>query len=168
MDNRTSVDKWDASGIILTDESNANIKAITVMMQKEVGDRFAAKPNTKDYNALSIITQYMCKVEQVMKVPRLVFNPKPNIDSSVLRFTMLKNERVDNRQEFFAMVKACFVQRRKTMLNNYSLYVGDKDTARVYLEKANIAENRRGESVTLDEFITLYEVSHETESTSKD
>ena len=67
-------------------ESQADIAAITVMMQKEVADRFSAVPNTKDYNALSIVTQYRCEVRNVMKVPRNVFMPKPNVDSSVLQF----------------------------------------------------------------------------------
>lgn len=56
-------------------ESNADIAAITVMMQKEVADRFHAKVNTKEYNALSIITQYRCDVRAVMKVPKMFFIP---------------------------------------------------------------------------------------------
>ncbi|MCG4877856.1 16S rRNA (adenine(1518)-N(6)/adenine(1519)-N(6))-dimethyltransferase, partial [Eggerthella lenta] len=57
-------------------ESKADVAAITVMMQKEVADRFAAEVYTKDYNALSIITQYRCEVAPVMKVPKNVFLPK--------------------------------------------------------------------------------------------
>lgn len=142
-------------------ESEAKIEQITVMMQKEVADRFAAEVNTKDYNALSVITQYRCNVKSVMKIPRNVFNPKPNVDSAVLQFTFKKDRLVKEEEQFFAMVKGCFKQRRKTMLNNYGEFCGSKDLARVNMEKAQIKENLRAEALTLDEFIHLYEVHHE-------
>ena len=139
-------------------ESNADIAAITVMMQKEVADRFHAKVNTKEYNALSIITQYRCDVRAVMKVPKNVFHPKPNVDSAVLQFTFRKHYANLKEESFFAMVKACFKQRRKTILNNFQEYCSDKETAKAYLEKADIDAKRRAESLTLDEFLHLYEV----------
>lgn len=142
-------------------ESKADIKAITVMMQKEVADRFHAQPNTKDYNALSVITQYRCHVTSVMKVPKNVFMPKPNVDSAVLQFTFIHNEEKIHEAVFFTMVKACFKQRRKTILNNYQAYCADKEIARLELEQAGIAPARRAESLTLTEFKQLYEVHHE-------
>ena len=138
-------------------ESDADISAITVMMQKEVADRFNATVNTKEYNALSIVTQYRCDVRSVMKVPKNVFNPKPNVDSAVLQFRF--HEKRDICEEvFFEMVKACFKQRRKTMLNNFSSYCEDKEVAKRILEEAGIDSKRRAESLTLDEFLHLYEV----------
>ena len=138
-------------------ESNAPISAITVMMQKEVADRFNAVVNTKEYNALSIVTQYRCHVKSVMKVPKNVFMPKPSIDSAVLQFTFKEKEDLDE-DAFFELVKSCFKQRRKTILNNYGEYVGDKQKARKVLESAGIEEKRRAESLTLEEFQHLYEV----------
>ena len=70
-------------------ESEAPVSAITVMMQKEVADRFHATVNTKEYNALSIVTQYRCHVKNVMKVPKNVFMPKPNVDSAVLQLSLI-------------------------------------------------------------------------------
>lgn len=137
-------------------EANTNIKAITVMMQKEVADRFRAVVNTKDYNALSVITQYLCNVKLVMQVPKLVFMPKPQVDSSVLQFTMKKDRTVN--EAFFEMVKACFKQRRKTILNNYGEYLKDKEQAKQNLMKAHIDSQSRAESLTLDNFLQLYEV----------
>ena len=119
-------------------ESNADIKRITVMMQKEVADRFSATVNSKDYNALSVITQYRTTVKQVVKVPRNVFNPKPNVDSSVLQFEFKEKDTTVNEELFFSMVKACFKQRRKTILNNFGEWLNDKESARVYLEEAGI------------------------------
>lgn len=140
-------------------ESKANISAITVMMQKEVADRFSAKPNTKDYNALSVITQYRCEVTSVMKVPRNVFNPKPNVDSAVLQFRFKQNLPELEETQFFELVKACFKQRRKTILNNLSDYLGNKEKAREMLEKAGISSQARSESLSLETFLQLYEVS---------
>lgn len=137
-------------------ESNADIKRITVMMQKEVADRFSATVNSKDYNALSVITQYRATVKQVVKVPRNVFNPKPNVDSSVLQFEFKEKDESVNEELFFEMVKACFKQRRKTILNNFGDWVKDKDKARDYLEDAGIDVKRRAESCTCEEFMKLY------------
>lgn len=139
-------------------ESKADIAAITVMMQKEVADRFHASVNTKDYNALSVITQYRCHVTQVMKVPRTVFNPKPNVDSAVLQFTFRTHEKEIEEESFFEMVKACFKQRRKTILNNYGEYRGNKEEAKAILETAGIGVQARAESLTLEQFLEIFEV----------
>lgn len=145
-------------------ESEADITQITVMMQKEVADRFSAVPNTKDYNALSVITQYRCDVKTIMKISKHVFNPKPNVDSAVVQFRFKERKQLDNESEFFELVKACFKQRRKTILNNYGEYCNDKELAKVNLEKANIAVSARAESLTLDTFIRLFEVHYENRS----
>lgn len=143
-------------------ESDADIKRITVMMQKEVADRFAAGVNSKDYNALSVITQYRTHVKQVVKVPRNVFNPKPNVDSSVLQFEFKRKDTSVNEKLFFAMVKACFKQRRKTILNNFGDWIKDKEKARKYLNDVSIECSRRAESCTLEEFLKLYRrIEHE-------
>lgn len=139
-------------------ESDANIKTITVMMQKEVADRFNATVNTKDYNALTVIVNYLCSVSLVVKVPKNVFNPKPNVDSAVLKFTLLKNRQLEKKleQEFFDLVKACFKQRRKTIYNNLRDYLKDQELANKILINSNVDLSRRAESLTLDEFLNLY------------
>ena len=139
-------------------ESDAPIKQITVMMQKEVADRFTAESNTKDYNALSVITQYRCSVKNVMKVPKNVFHPKPNVDSAVLQFRFKEKDKTINEALFFKVVKSCFRQRRKTILNNLSLCVPEKTIAKDLLEKAGIEETRRAETLSMEEFIRLYRV----------
>lgn len=88
-------------------ESEADIAAITVMMQREVADRFHAECGSKDYNALSVVTQYRCSVKQVVKVPRNVFMPRPNVDSTVLQFRFRERPQLDEAA-FSAMVRACF------------------------------------------------------------
>ena len=115
-------------------EAQAPIASITVMMQKEVADRFSAKPNSKDYNALSIITQYRCEVKPLMKVPSSVFQPKPAVDSAVVQFFLKKKQDQIEEEPFFAMIKGCFKQRRKTMLNNFGTFLQDKEKAMQYLK----------------------------------
>lgn len=137
-------------------EADAGISQITVMMQKEVADRFSAKCNTKDYNALSVITQYRCTVKNVLKVPKNVFNPKPNVDSAVLQFRFKEGDPTINEPEFFKLVKGCFTQRRKTILNNLSETIKDKELARKVLELSGIDPSRRAESCSMEEFIRLY------------
>ncbi len=146
-------------------ESQAEIDAITVMMQKEVADRFYAKPGSKDYNALSVITQFRCSVHPVMKVPRNVFLPKPNVDSAVVQFRFIDHPALDE-QQFFAMVKACFAMRRKTILNNFASCFENKEQAARVLNAAGIDPAARSEQLSLEAFLRLYEV-YEYESRSK-
>lgn len=147
-------------------ESKAEIAAITVMMQKEVADRFHARPGSKDYNALSVITQFRCSVHPVMKVPRNVFLPKPNVDSAVLQFRFIEHAPLADEERFFAMVKACFAMRRKTILNNFTGCCEDKSQAMELLTRAGIDPSTRSEQLPLDAFLHLYEV-YEHESGSK-
>ena len=146
-------------------ESKADIPVITVMMQKEVADRFTALVSTKDYNALSVIVQYQYQVAQVMKIPKTIFNPRPAVDSSVVQFTRITPQRVAaDEPQFYEMVKGCFRQRRKTLYNNFREYLQDKDKAAELIEKAGLQPSMRAEAMTLDQFLDLYEVMYEAES----
>ncbi len=145
-------------------ESNSEIKQITVMMQKEVADRFSAQVNTKDYNALSVITQFRCDVKNVMKISKHVFNPKPNVDSAVVQFQFNKKYDLEDESVFYELVKACFKQRRKTILNNFGLFCENKEIAKQLLQQANIAESTRAESLALESFVRLYEVYYASRS----
>lgn len=149
-------------------ESNAKISAITVMMQKEVGDRFSASVNTKDYNALSVITQYRCNVKNVMKIPRTVFNPKPNVDSSVLQFTFKECDSTINEELLFQLIKGCFKQRRKTIANNYGEFTNNKEEGKRQLELAKISIQARAETLKIEDFMRLYEVYNDYQSTRED
>ncbi len=142
-------------------ESKVDFKCITVMMQKEVAYRMVALKNTKDYNALSVIVQYLYHVSVVMNVSKNVFMPKPKVDSAVVQFETRFDQKTKPQTELFELIKACFKQRRKTMYNNLSEYVEDRDLALEYLLKASIDPQRRAESCDIEEFIKLYEVIYE-------
>ncbi|UOQ91346.1 16S rRNA (adenine(1518)-N(6)/adenine(1519)-N(6))-dimethyltransferase RsmA [Halobacillus shinanisalinarum] len=136
------------------------VDSITVMIQKEVADRMAAVPNTKSYGSLSIAVQYYTQAEVAMNVPKTVFMPQPNVDSSVLHLQMRTKPPVDVEDEefFFDLVKASFGQRRKTLMNNLARHFSgkmDKDEIQECLDQAGIDSKRRGESLSMKEFATL-------------
>lgn len=136
------------------------VSSITVMIQKEVADRMAAKPNTKSYGSLTIALDYYTEAEVVMIVPKTVFMPQPNVDSAILRLQLRKEPpvHVENEEFFFDLVKASFAQRRKTLFNNLKSHFKnrlDKDIIQHVLQETNIEPNRRGESLDISEFATL-------------
>lgn len=142
-------------------EAKEPIERITVMMQKEVGQRFLAQPSSKEYNALSVIWQYKCDCRRVMNVSRHVFWPAPRVDSVVLQFTFHHRYQLPDEELFFWLVKGCFEQRRKTIYNNLQSTLGNKALALDCLEKAKIAANQRAQQCSLADFLRLYEVNYE-------
>lgn len=143
-------------------ESSIPFEKIVVMIQKEVADRFSAKPGTKEYGALSVESQYLYDVKKLFNVPRTSFNPAPNVDSAVISFTKhKKNKTVDNEKLFFELVKACFKQRRKTLYNNLREYFDSKEKAELLLLKANIPLETRAEMLDLNQYIELYKALKE-------
>ena len=100
-------------------ESHVPLKSITIMVQKEVADRMQVGPGTKDYGALSLAVQYYAKPEIVANVPPNCFIPRPNVGSAVIRLTRHEKPPVEVKDEayMFALIRASFNQRRKTLLN---------------------------------------------------
>ena len=139
-------------------EEQIPVRGIVVMLQKEVADRIAAKPGTKEYGSLSIAIQYYTEAETVMIVPKTVFNPQPNVDSAVIRLLRRPKPAVEIQDEafFFQVVRASFGQRRKTILNNLvnNLPSGKQKKADIEqaLSTAEIDPKRRGETLSIQEF----------------
>ncbi|MBM7588178.1 16S rRNA (adenine1518-N6/adenine1519-N6)-dimethyltransferase [Bacillus pakistanensis] len=140
------------------------INGICVMLQKEVGDRIAASPGTKEYGSLSIAIQYFTEAETVMTVPKTVFMPQPNVDSSVIKLTKREEPLVKVKDEefFFTVTRSSFAQRRKTLLNNLTSQLPDgkkkKDSIIQALESVDIDPTRRGETLSVKEFGKLSDV----------
>lgn len=137
-----------------------DIPYITVMVQKEVGDRFASKPGDKDYSALSVEGQYLYKIRKLFTVPGRSFNPSPRVDSSVIQFERRTN--IDNTidlKDFFAFVRACFKQRRKTLINNLKEYYQDGNKAQKVLDKAGVPACVRAQELSYQELQKIYEAS---------
>src|SRR5699024_2450236 len=136
------------------------IHTMTVMLQKEDAERIAAVPNTKEYGALSIAVQYYTNDTLLMDVPKSTYIPQPNVVSSILKLEKRKTPpvQVHNEQQFFEIVKACCVHRRKTLRNNLLSYFKatyGKEVIHETLEKTEIDGARRGESLTMYEFAKL-------------
>lgn len=147
-------------------QNDLPLDRITVMIQKEVAARMAAKPSSKAYGSLSLAVQYYTDAEVVMAVPKGVFMPQPNVDSSILNLTLRSEPpvQVDDEDFFFKVIRASFAQRRKTLRNNLSYFFKekyDKETVSHILEEAEIDGSRRGESLTMEEFAQLANVFYE-------
>ncbi len=139
-------------------EDGVEADSMTVMMQKEVADRIKANPCTKAYGALSVAVQYYCEVSGVVNVPKEVFIPQPKVDSAVLNLTVRQEKAVEvaDRDLFFAVVKAGFGQRRKTLNNSLMGVSGiTKEAAQGALAAAEIDPSRRAETLDLEEFARL-------------
>lgn len=140
--------------LIKLTNTNINIDKIIVMVQKEVGDRFKAKPNSKDYNSLSIYINYHFDVKKILDVSRNVFMPKPNVDSIVLEFDRKEKEHdVNDEDIFFKLVRDSFKQKRKTLKNNLKSY--DFDKILKVLKKYNYDESVRAEQIPIEIFIEI-------------
>ena len=139
-------------------EEKLPIRGIVGMLQKEVADRLAAKPGTKEYGSLSIAVQYYTVAETVMIVPKTVFMPQPNVDSAVIRLTVREVPAVKVKDEefFFQVTRASFAQRRKTILNNLTSQLPNgkqnKEQIIAALKAVGVDESRRGETLSIEEF----------------
>jgi len=138
-------------------ENLPQIECITIMVQKEVADRFNAKPKTKDYNALSIILQTLFEIKVLMKVNPKVFMPMPKVESSVLQ---LKRKSLIDYSEFFILVKTGFTQRRKTLVNNLK----NIDSIENILTNLGYTKTVRAEELSIDQWYNLYEVIYANQS----
>lgn len=136
---------------------NYNFKSLTIMIQKEVGERIAAEPNCKEYGALSILVQYYCNIEVVRRVSPTAFIPRPKVDSIVLRMDKLDEPRVNVKDKglYFNVVRSSFNMRRKTLWNALKNLKLSKENMEIAFSNASIDPKRRGETLSLEEFAKL-------------
>ncbi len=135
-------------------EDEVPVEKIVVMVQKEVGDRFKAKPNSKDYNSLSIYLNYYFDVKKILDVSKNVFMPKPNVDSIVIEFSKKSNMyKLNDSKMFFKLVKDSFNQKRKTLRNNLRDY--DLIKIEEVLKKYNLDLSVRAEQLPIEIFVDI-------------
>lgn len=147
------------SPIIFKLLKETKINQFTLMVQKEVAQRFVGKPNTKDYNALSVVIQLKANASIEYIVKPNSFFPSPNVESALLLMRMKKNDcRLKNEADFVKFVQTIFTQRRKNLLNNLCGYKGlNKSALMTIFEDASINSNTRAENLSIEEIIALYE-----------
>ena len=141
-------------------ESQVPIDNITVMVQKEVAERMQAGPGTKNYGALSLAVQYYAEPYTVANVPPNCFIPRPSVGSAVIRLTRHGKKPVEVKDEklMFALIRASFNQRRKTLqnsLNNSAELSFSKEEIGEAIEKMGLSPSVRGEALTLEQFAKL-------------
>ncbi len=140
-------------------EGRVNLKSITIMVQKEVGERLCAAPGGKDYGAITVAVQYRCIPNKILVVPPEAFIPQPEVESMVVRLDLRDRPpvSVNDEKTYFRVVKASFGQRRKTLLN--ALASGNlgksKEELKIILQDNGIEANRRGETLSLGEFASI-------------
>ena len=139
-------------------ESRA-FEAVTVMVQKEVAQRICSPAGKGDYGAFSVFCQYYAEPELLFDVPASCFIPQPKVTSAVLKLTMRKESVCEIKSEamFFKVVRAAFVQRRKTLLNALSsgLSQFDKPALAAVIEDCGFAPTVRGETLDIPGFAAI-------------
>lgn len=141
-------------------ESGVPVSSITVMVQKEVALRMQAGPGSKDYGALSLAVQYYASPYIAANVPPNCFMPRPNVGSAVIHLATYENPpvQVQDERQMFALIRASFNQRRKTLLNglkNSSELPFGKEELLNAFEQLGWKDTVRGEALTLAEFAKL-------------
>ncbi|MCB1662908.1 MAG: 16S rRNA (adenine(1518)-N(6)/adenine(1519)-N(6))-dimethyltransferase RsmA [Pseudomonadales bacterium] len=130
----------------------SSIQDMHFMLQKEVVERLAAQPGCKDYGRLGIMVQYHCRVESLLDVPPTAFNPRPKVESAVVKLTPYMKPPIPARdiEVFEKVVRSAFAQRRKTLRNNLKSMITDAQ-----LEALNIDPSIRAENLTLQNFVAI-------------
>ena len=139
-------------------ESRLNIKAITVMVQKEAATRLTAELGTRDVGAVTVAVRYYSEPKLLFNVSRGSFMPSPNVDSSVIRLDVKNEQKVDDEKHFFKVVRAAFSQRRKTLSNSLSSGLSmDKKIITEAIKSAGLSESIRPEQLSMEDFINIAE-----------
>lgn len=129
-----------------------NVKAMTLLVQKEVANRFSSKPKSKEYGAITVYLNNYFNIEKLFDVKNTCFNPVPKVDSAVVKF--IKKDDIFEDSKFYKFLNICFAQKRKTLKNNLKDFEWNK--VKEILEKNNISENCRAEELDLEIFKEIF------------
>jgi len=132
-------------------------ETIVLMVQKEVADRLAASPGSKEYGLLSATAQLYSRVEKLFIVPPVAFSPPPKVHSAVVRLTISPHlEKLGiNEDEFIRFLKLSFAQKRKTLWNNLKVRYASEDLKRAML-RAKVKPAVRAEALSLEDTARLF------------
>lgn len=151
-------------------EDRLNIESITVMVQKEVADRITAKPGEKLSGAITYSVDYYSKAEKIVFVDKKCFIPSPEVDSEVIRLVIREKPEIEllDEETFFKIIKASFMQRRKTLINGImnSGIIKDKEKIKEIIEGIGLDVNIRGEKLSIEQFANLANSIYKTISKS--
>jgi 16S rRNA (adenine1518-N6/adenine1519-N6)-dimethyltransferase len=140
-------------------EQRRRLERMVFLVQEEVGERLIAPPGSREYGLLSVAAQYSCKVEILSQVPPSAFIPQPGVTSVIARLSVLGRQSAPATEDetlFFNIVRKAFGQRRKNLGNSLSEISG-KEMARRALSTSGIDPLRRGETLSVSEFVRIAE-----------
>ncbi len=142
-------------------EEKLDIERITVMIQKEVANRLTAIPGEKNSGAITYTVYYYATSKEVLTVPNCSFIPEPEVESEVITLQIRKEApiKIVDEAKFFMLIKAAFMQRRKTFLNaigNSGLNISKENMEQI-LQELNIDTKIRGEVLTIEQFAKIAE-----------
>ena len=137
-------------------EENLKMKSITVMVQKEVGERFCAIPGGKEYGAITVSINYYSDPKIVLDVPKDNFNPIPEVDSCVVQLKLKKNHiELKDKKLFFRLIKIAFSQRRKNIGNSLTGIGMTKQEVKEMLEALSLDINLRAENLSINQYAQI-------------
>lgn len=138
-------------------EGKYDIDSITVMVQKEVGERLCSTKNDRENSSITISVNYYAKPKIIIDVPKENFLPSPEVDSCVIKLDVLDKPPVDVKDEktFFKLIKLAFSQRRKTILNSLSSGEYSKEKIKEVLDKLSLNEKLRAEDLSIEDFANI-------------
>ena len=135
-------------------EDDLNIEKVVIMIQKEVADRFGAKPKTKEYGSITVFLNYYFNIKKEFNVNRNLFTPKPNVDSMVISLNKREDKYdVKNKEVFFDLVRDSFKFKRKTLRNNLKSYNLEKVSK--VLAKYHLDLSVRAEALPIEIFVDI-------------
>lgn len=135
------------------------IDEIHIVIQLEVAQRLTARPGNKLYGYLTVATQFYCRPEFALRLPRGAFRPPPEVGSALvsLRFPGERAKLgIADEPAFLEFVKSCFAQKRKTLSNNLRALT-PPEKVRALLKELNLREDARAEQLSVAQFARLYQ-----------
>lgn len=138
-------------------ENKKYFSTISVMVQEEVARRVVALPNNKDYGSLTLYLEYNCEKKILMKVPRTVFMPSPNVDSAILYLKLVERDLDVDEDYLFKFIRSGFTKRRKNIMNSLSKgFVNiSKEKLKEILSSLELSGNLRAENLSLQDYINI-------------
>lgn len=140
---------------------NDAFESITVMIQKEVADRFIAHPSTKEYGSFSVFLQFYSDPEYGFTVEPTCFYPRPKVKSSVVKLKLHQPPEVHSIERFFKMTRTAFQKRRKMLRVSLKNLYGN-EAIESALSSLNINPQSRPEDLSLNDFLRLFQVIDQT------
>ncbi len=133
-------------------------KSITVMVQKEVGDRLCAMPGTADYGAITASVALAGRAEITRIVPRTLFYPQPKVDSCIVRIVPDDTYAAADKPLVRRIIRCAFAMRRKTLVNNLMSGLSlSREAALKIIESIGVDTRVRGETLSVEQFVRLAE-----------